>query len=122
MFIDVDKMTYHVTRTTSHAKKLSQVKIIWLEDELGQNPKNSLTRNSPMNVNFVTLHKKVFSVNFKFDDTKEIYFAVSVLITSSAEKITEGQNQQILMFSKQRCMDATDCDYLSKTQYNTRKI
>ena len=55
-------MTYHVTRTTSHAKKLSQVKIVWLELEFSQNPKNSLARNSPMNVNFITLHKKVFSV------------------------------------------------------------
>ena len=62
IFIDVDKMTYHVTRTTSHAKKRAQVKIVWLEHEVGQNPKNSLTRNSPMNVNFVTLHKKAFSV------------------------------------------------------------
>ena len=55
-------MTYHVTRKTSHVKKLSQVKIVWLEYELSQNPKNSLTRNSPMNVNFIALHKKVFSV------------------------------------------------------------
>ena len=36
-------MTYHVARTTSHARKLSQGKLIWLEHELGQNPKNSLT-------------------------------------------------------------------------------
>ena len=36
-------MTYHVTRTTRHERKLSQGKIIWLKHELGQNPKNSLT-------------------------------------------------------------------------------
>ena len=76
-------MTYHVTRRTSHARKLSQVKIIWLEHEVGQNPKNSLTRNSPTNVNFVIVHKKVF------DDTKQIYFAASVLLRSPAQKIIE---------------------------------
>ena len=36
-------MTYHVTRTTSHARKLSQGKINWLKHELGQNSKHSLT-------------------------------------------------------------------------------